>query len=32
MENAILFVITVVSSIVIGYVAVKKRWKIADIF
>jgi len=32
MDNLIIFVITVVSAIVIGYIAVKRQWKIADIF
>jgi len=32
MDNSIIFVITVVSAIIIGYVAVKRHWKIADIF
>lgn len=32
MDNSIIFVITVVSAIVIGHVAAKRHWKIADIF
>jgi hypothetical protein len=32
MDSATLFLITVVTAMIIGYFAVKKHWKIADLF
>jgi len=32
MDNSVLFLISVVSAMLIGYIAVKKNWKIIDIF
>jgi len=32
MDSSILFLTTVVFGIIIGYIAVKKHWKIIDLF
>ncbi len=32
MDNAVLFLITIVTSVVLGYFAHKNRWKIVDFF